>query len=910
MAKKFVVRLRKGSPSGNIVANSQVITIDPLAGGTIFPSNFTDGRLQGKVTTLDRVANFIKAVIPRPTTSTTSTTTTRAPSAGTTTTTTSPPSSGTTTTTTTKGRTIYTQYKIETTKLSFTEGETVTVKCYLTAEHPTDRVWLAIRQKNIGTTFRPDIASILSPTSWVIGEETAGIIGYKLAADTYYQEITFSIKKSLSWLATDLDFVFELYKGSTTNPIPTANLGRSAFLAVKLTRPDRQISILNGSTEQTYFLPGQTMTIRLQGLDSGTKYAVALQRKLGTRPKSTDVTTSFIPASDAFAEGWTQGGQSTGLFTTTPNNWWYTFTGTTNTKNINLTFASSVTFDQGKAAYPFDIDVYKINEVPGKTSIDSLPLLQSLNNELLSTSQVFNSYMQTPNAVILEGSDQSAKLNIETLRRFVSEDNINYVTIVVRPGDSNPNTLNGTVFTGELTISSTSTITIQNNNTLPGVFNYRYNMSADSKAIWTGDNAKILKLTIPTATSGSQGGNARITVYASSTTTIDDTKIVSNIPLAFIVADKSFPPTITNWRPNPSSNQINEVLAKTFSVVFTLTDTVVRTIYWSVIGIGVTDADFDGPYYGNFASKVGATEVEGGFKLRNDNTVEPDEKMSVAFYLTQTDFDNRSNAFYTSPIITVSDGTNLVNEKVSIASADIPPYYKGDSITFIITGGVPNDKVDMTDGTTTYPSVTLDASGNFTVRTGPFNDIREWQLTLFFNATKHERTVSWSILPRPILIETPTPPVTGGIGSLPGCPDPETPIMISPTESKSAKLLTVGDMVWTMHEHSLEYGFFAITHAEESEQPKIKFTFDDNTILIVSLSHKFLGVNNEWIIAKDVRQGQKIEGLAVAKTVTSISKQGVGTVIKLEVDQAHTYIANGCISHNKVLNENVNFQLR
>ena len=83
MARKFVIRLRKGGPAGIIVANSQVIDIAPLSSDVMRPNNFTDGRLQGKITTLNRVASFIKTVSPAATTTTTSTTTTttRAPNA-------------------------------------------------------------------------------------------------------------------------------------------------------------------------------------------------------------------------------------------------------------------------------------------------------------------------------------------------------------------------------------------------------------------------------------------------------------------------------------------------------------------------------------------------------------------------------------------------------------------------------------------------------------------------------------------------------------------------------------------------------------------------------------------------------------------------------------------------------------
>ena len=75
MPKKFVVRLRKGGVTGNIVANSQVITIDPLNAGKIFPSNFEDGRLAGRIITTNHAGNFIKNIIPRQTSTTTSTST-------------------------------------------------------------------------------------------------------------------------------------------------------------------------------------------------------------------------------------------------------------------------------------------------------------------------------------------------------------------------------------------------------------------------------------------------------------------------------------------------------------------------------------------------------------------------------------------------------------------------------------------------------------------------------------------------------------------------------------------------------------------------------------------------------------------------------------------------------------------
>lgn len=903
MSKQFVVRLRKGSPTGNIVANSQVITIDSLPAGTIFPSNFTDGRLQGQISTLNRVSNFIKTIVPSPTTTTTlpplTTTTTQA---GQTTSTTS---------TTTKANTPYNNYKIEVSTADILEGQTVLVKCYLTSAHPPNQMWLSIKQTNVNGQYRPDSLSIASPSIWTIAEKSVGVIGSKFSTMMYYQEVSITLKSPLAWVTDDVNFRFELYQGSSTNPNPTSSTASNpvAFTSMTLKKSSRGIAVYKDAAVRDYFLPNETMTLVVTGLTANKKYAVALSRTLTTRPRATDVSTSFIAPSETFSEGWTQGGQSIGLFKNTPANWWYTFQATSATKNITLTFASSITFDSSVNSYPFELKLFLIDEpspgqyILGTTSIGGA----SSAIELLSSNQGYYISMLKDNASVLEGSSQTAELVLKTGRKFITEDNINYLTIVVLPGNENPSTLNGTNFSGRFTVESSENsgpLIVENivkDNSIPGVFNYRFNLNSygTSRAKWDGEYTKALSVSAPTATSGNQGGPARIKVYATSGTTLTEDKLVANIAPAFTLVDSLSPPVITNWTPNPSTNQINEILAKNFSVRFTITDTVVRTIYWQATGVGITESDFEGPYKGNFNTGIGSITVDGGFRLRNDNTIEPDEKLTVNFFLTENDLNTGQNAFYVSPVITVSDGTNLVNEQVKIADSNVPPYYTGDSITLIITGGVPNDRVSLTDGITVYPSFNLDASGNFTVTSGPFNDVRLWTLTLLFDATKHERTVSFTIQQRP----------TGDAGSgepppvnLPGyggaCPDPATLIMITANESKAAGELKLGDMIWTMHEHSHEYGYFKVTHAEEVEQPKVKFIFDDDSHVIVSLSHRFLGVNSQWVEARALRHGDQIESLNKAKRVISIEKQGVGTVIKLEIDQAHTYIANGCISHN------------
>lgn len=62
MTKKFVVKLRKGGLSGEVVATSQVITIKGLGDTPPITSDFKDGILGGAIRTSDKQACFVKTI--------------------------------------------------------------------------------------------------------------------------------------------------------------------------------------------------------------------------------------------------------------------------------------------------------------------------------------------------------------------------------------------------------------------------------------------------------------------------------------------------------------------------------------------------------------------------------------------------------------------------------------------------------------------------------------------------------------------------------------------------------------------------------------------------------------------------------------------------------------------------------
>ena len=158
------------------------------------------------------------------------------------------------------------------------------------------------------------------------------------------------------------------------------------------------------------------------------------------------------------------------------------------------------------------------------------------------------------------------------------------------------------------------------------------------------------------------------------------------------------------------------------------------------------------------------------------------------------------------------------------------------------------------------------------------------------------------------------------------CPDPNMTILMADGSYKKAGELVVGDLVKTYHEKDLEKAskkslVLASGGAEKYSQireqlessyakatlgeyevefvdiikdvEKIKLTFEGSEI-ICSLSHKFY-VNDSWREAKDLAAGDEVSGKKL------ISKENVenGDVVFITIKDAHTYICEGLLSHNK-----------
>ena len=158
------------------------------------------------------------------------------------------------------------------------------------------------------------------------------------------------------------------------------------------------------------------------------------------------------------------------------------------------------------------------------------------------------------------------------------------------------------------------------------------------------------------------------------------------------------------------------------------------------------------------------------------------------------------------------------------------------------------------------------------------------------------------------------------------CPDPNMRILMANGSQKKAGELVVGDVVSTYHEKDLEKAskkslVLASGGTEKHSQlrdqlensyakatlgeykvefvdivkdvEKIKLTFEGSEI-ICSLTHNFY-VNDSWKEAKDMVIGDEVSD----KKLVAIEDVEDGDVVHITIEDAHTYICEDLLSHNK-----------
>jgi len=210
---------------------------------------------------------------------------------------------------------------------------------------------------------------------------------------------------------------------------------------------------------------------------------------------------------------------------------------------------------------------------------------------------------------------------------------------------------------------------------------------------------------------------------------------------------------------------------------------------------------------------------------------------------------------------------------------------------------------DIADKTTNYASYLFyyysdvlgaDRLTNLELNPGVGNPTR------YYTGFDRNGAVTTALLPQPAAPYVPPAPEPVYVGSGGGCPDPNTLILVSEGGyTCPAGELIVGDMVWTRHEITGVYDSYPVTFVGIIEQPRVRIQFDDGIDMIVSDTHKFLMSDLSWKQVFQLASGDIVTGVECNKTVANIESIGIGPVVKITVEQAHTYVAAGLISHNK-----------
>ena len=135
-------------------------------------------------------------------------------------------------------------------------------------------------------------------------------------------------------------------------------------------------------------------------------------------------------------------------------------------------------------------------------------------------------------------------------------------------------------------------------------------------------------------------------------------------------------------------------------------------------------------------------------------------------------------------------------------------------------------------------------------------------------------------------------------GSGGGCPTLDMKIKISEKRNILVDDLKDGQYIYTMHEKTKEFGYFKIKKLEKTMEQIVKVSFGYDFVT-VSNSHKFLTDNDIYVSISELYVGSKVKTISDYITITDIEEIGFGTVMIIEVEDAHTYIINDMISHNK-----------
>ena len=138
---------------------------------------------------------------------------------------------------------------------------------------------------------------------------------------------------------------------------------------------------------------------------------------------------------------------------------------------------------------------------------------------------------------------------------------------------------------------------------------------------------------------------------------------------------------------------------------------------------------------------------------------------------------------------------------------------------------------------------------------------------------------------------------TGGGGGY--CPWIETPIEILGGRTARLGDVRVNDYVWAREESGTRYALRRVTGYEVVLEPCLEVRFTDGRSLVATPGHR-VGTFAGWTEIQDLLPGAHILGPNPAQ-VRSITPVGILPVVRMTVEDFHTYVTAGVLSHNQKL---------
>ncbi|WP_163998688.1 tail assembly protein [Pyxidicoccus caerfyrddinensis] len=129
-----------------------------------------------------------------------------------------------------------------------------------------------------------------------------------------------------------------------------------------------------------------------------------------------------------------------------------------------------------------------------------------------------------------------------------------------------------------------------------------------------------------------------------------------------------------------------------------------------------------------------------------------------------------------------------------------------------------------------------------------------------------------------------------------GCPAPWVPVLLADGREVPAGELQVGDWVRTQHDATLAWGDFPVTGVAHLEADCWRVELDDGRAFVGTYNHR-VRTEEAWVEVRHLVPGARLVG-ACAGVVRQVAPCGRGPVVRVTVEDAHTYQTAGFLSHN------------